>query len=152
MKCTLMSQCLKNSKNVSFEWFVYQVKNLRRDAAGALEFDCPKLWNETFLRYFQTLWILLTVMNLQSKYRLQKNVGLQTAFCYRFLLDNLTICNVASSFKFLELLRTWKECLREFWPDGHIIRGRTVITYNAAYDTFSSRLLGLHISRYLRHL
>ena len=46
--------------------------------------------------------------------QIAKNVGLQTAFCYRFLLDNLTICNVASSFKFLELLRTWKECLREF--------------------------------------
>ena len=29
--------------------------------------------------------------------QIAKNVGLQTAFCYRFLLDNLTICNVASS-------------------------------------------------------
>ena len=135
MKCTLMSQCLKKAQNVS------------KIDQSSTSYGMRLFWAIfTHCEYCWHLWIYSPHTDCK------KNVGLQTAFCYRFLLDNLTICNVASSFKFLELLRTWKECLREFWPDGHIIRGRTVITYNAAYDTFSSRLLGLHISRYLRHL
>ena len=91
-----MSQCLKKAQNVS-------KIDQSSTSYGMRLFELFSHTVNTVDTYEFTVHI-----------QIAKNVGLQTAFCYRFLLDNLTICNVASSFKFLELLRTWKECLREF--------------------------------------